>query len=61
MSRRSFIEGALLKFVSYKALQIGRLRAFGSDGASVMTGRLSGVRDRLTRHLQSKSDRRSML
>ena len=37
------IEGAVLKFMSEKALQITRLCAFGSDGASVMTGRLSGV------------------
>ena len=43
------IEGAI-KFLSEKDLHILRLCAFGSDGASVMTGRLSGVAVRLTRH-----------
>ena len=33
-----------------KVLQITRLSAFGSDGAAVTTGRLSGVAVRLTRH-----------
>ena len=36
--------------VSDKGLQIARLCAFGSDGASVMTGRLSGVAVRLMQH-----------
>ena len=44
------IEGAMLRFVSDKVLQITRLSAFGSDGAPVMTGRLSGVAARLARH-----------
>ena len=44
------IEGAILKVLSEKDLHISRLCAFGSDGASVMTGRLSGVAVRLTRH-----------
>ena len=43
------IEGAMLKFMSEKALQITTLCAFGSDGASLMTGRLSGVAVRLMR------------
>jgi len=44
------ITGAMLKFVSDNTLHITRLCAFGSDGASVMTGRLSGVAVRLTHH-----------
>lgn len=44
------IEGAMLKFIGEKTLQISRLCAFGSDGASIMTGRLSGVAVRLMRH-----------
>ena len=40
----------MLKFVSDNGLQIARLCAFGSDGASVMTGRLSGVAVRLMQH-----------
>ena len=44
------IEGSMLKFVRDKSLQIMRLCAFSSDGASVMTGRLSGVAVRLKRH-----------
>lgn len=43
-------EGAMLNFVSDKAIQITRLCAFSSDGASVMTGRLSGVAFRLVYH-----------
>ena len=41
------IKGAILQFLSDKTLQITKLRAFGSDGASVMTGRLTGVAVRL--------------
>ena len=41
------IEGSMLRFVRDKALKIVRLCAFRSDGASVMTGRLSGVAVRL--------------
>ena len=37
------IEGAILQYLRNKSLQITKLCAFGSDGASVMTGRLSGV------------------
>ena len=37
------IETALLQGLVEKSLDITRLRAFGSDGASVMTGRLNGV------------------
>ena len=44
------IEGAMLKFVSDKALQITRLCAFSSDGTSVTTGRLSGVAVKLMHH-----------
>ena len=44
------IEEAMLNYVGDKVLQITRLSAFGSDGAAVMTGRLSGVAVRLTRH-----------
>ena len=44
------IEGSMLKFVWEKSLQILRLCAFSSDGASVITGRLSGVAVRLKRH-----------
>jgi len=44
------ITGAMLKFVNDNTLHITRLCAFGSDGASVMTGRLSGVAVRLMHH-----------
>ena len=44
------IEGAMLTYISDKTLQVTRLCAFGSDGAAVMTGRVSGVAVRLTRH-----------
>lgn len=44
------ITGAMMKFVSDNALHITRLCAFGSDGASVMTGRLSGIAVRLMHH-----------
>ena len=43
-------EGAMLNSISEKTLQIMRLCVFSSDGASVMTGRLSGVAVRLMRH-----------
>ena len=44
------IEGTMMKFLNEKSLEVTKLCAFGSDGASVMTGRLSGVAVRLTRH-----------
>ena len=44
------IEQAILDYLQSKALQISKLRAFGSDGAAVMTGRLSGVAVRLKTH-----------
>ena len=42
------IEKAILQYLHGKALQITKLRAFGSDGAAVMTGRVSGVATRLS-------------
>ena len=44
------IKETILKFLNEKSLDITKLCAFGSDGASVMTGRLSGVAVRLTHH-----------
>ena len=44
------IEGAILHYLGNKTLQITKLCAFGSDGASVMTGRLTGVAVRLQGH-----------
>lgn len=44
------IESEMLKYASGKSLQITRLCAFGSDGAAVMTGRVSGVAVRLRHH-----------
>ena len=44
------IETALLQGLVDKSLDVTKLRAFGSDGASVMTGRLNGVAVRLKRH-----------
>ena len=41
------IENAILQYVGDKLLQVTKLCAFGSDEASVMTGRLSGVATRL--------------
>ena len=41
------IEGAILQYLSDKNLRITNLCAFGSDGALVMTGRLTGVGVRL--------------
>ena len=44
------IEGTMMKFFNEKSLEVTKLCAFGSDGASVMTGRLSGIAVRLSRH-----------
>ena len=44
------IETAMLRYLSDKTLPVTKLRAFGSDGASVMTGRLTGVGVRLKSH-----------
>ena len=44
------IETTILQSLTAKSLDITRLRAFGSDGAAVMTGRLNGVAVRLKRH-----------
>ena len=44
------IEGAILHYLGDKTLQITKLCAFGSDGASIMTGRLTGVAVRLQGH-----------
>ena len=44
------IETALLQGLVDKSLDVTKLRAFGSDRASVMTGRLNGVAVRLERH-----------
>lgn len=44
------IETAMLQYLSDKTLPVTKLRAFGSDGASVMTGRLTGVGVRLKSH-----------
>ena len=41
------IESAILKITKKKGLDVSRLRAFGSDGAPVMTGATSGVAKRL--------------
>ena len=43
-------EIAILKSLEEKSLDITRHRGFGSDGASVMIGRLNGVAARLKRH-----------
>ena len=48
--RAETIEIAILKSLEEKSLDITRLLGFGSDGASVMTGRLNGVAARLKRH-----------
>ena len=47
------IEGAILQYLSDKNLRITNLCAFGSDGAAVMTGRLTGVAVRLQGHSPS--------
>ena len=44
------IKEAILQYLSDKTLQITKLCAFGSDGASVMTGRLTGVAVQLQGH-----------
>ena len=44
------IETAMLRYLSDKTLPVTKLHAFGSDGASVMTGRLTGVGVRLKSH-----------
>ena len=44
------IEAALLQGLVDKGLNKVKLRGFGSDGASVMTGRISGVAVRLKSH-----------
>ena len=44
------IEGVMLNFTREKGLQITRFCAFGSDGASVMTEKRSGVAVRLRSH-----------
>ena len=41
---------AILYFLDGKLLNIAKLRGFGSDGAAVMTGRLTGVSTRLKAH-----------
>ena len=44
------IEGAILQYLGDKTLQITKLCAFGSDGASVMINKLTGVAVRLQGH-----------
>ena len=41
------IEGAIAAFMETNALDINKLRSFGSDGCAVMVGRESGVASRL--------------
>ena len=41
------MEGALVSYLDDKSLNIERMVAFGSDGASVMIGRITGVATRL--------------
>ena len=48
--RAETIEGAILQYLDDKSLQVIKLCAFGNDGASVMTGRLTGVAVRLQGH-----------
>ena len=43
------IEDAIRAYVADKGLALSKLMRFGSDGAAVMTGRLSGVTTRLRR------------
>ena len=43
------IEEAIRAYVADKGLALSKLMGFGSDGAAVMTGRLSGVATRLHR------------
>lgn len=44
------IEAAILQCLADNNVDVTRLRGFGSDGASVMTGRVSGVPTRLKNH-----------
>ena len=46
------ILGAIMYFLDGKLLNIAKFRGFGSDGAAVMTGRLTGVSTRLKAHAQ---------
>ena len=48
--RAETIEKAILEFLSSNGLSISKLRSFGSDGAAVMVGRVSGVGVRLQAH-----------
>ena len=48
--RAETIEAALLQVLRDKSIDVTKLRGFGSDGASVMTGRLTGVATRLRQH-----------
>ena len=43
---------AIMYFLDGKLLNIAKLRGFGSDGAAVITGRLTGVSTRLKAHAQ---------
>ncbi len=44
------IEKALLNFCDKKNIPITKIMGFGSDGASVMIGRVSGISTRLKKH-----------
>ena len=44
------IELAVLQILRDKSIDVAKLRSFGSDGANVMTGRLTGVATRLKQH-----------
>ena len=48
--RAETIESALLQVLRDKSIDVTKLRGFSSDGASVMTGRLTGVATRLKQH-----------
>lgn len=48
------IEHAIRKYADDKSLDIAKLRGFGSDGASVMTGRHTGVATQLKAHTPRK-------
>lgn len=49
-STAATIEKEILNFSSENGLPISKLRAFGSDGAAVMVGRMSGAGVRLQAH-----------
>ena len=49
MATAEHIEEDIRAYVADKGLALSRLMGFGSDGAAVMTGRLSGVATRLRR------------